>query len=73
MIDYLDFSYVHRLPNHESNPLHKCQSKTIVNDIFCLRKQGKKLEKLVFNLVDFLEKMIYARSQKVLTSYLCPR
>ena len=34
MVDYLDFSYVHRVPNHESNPLHKCQSKTIANDNF---------------------------------------
>ena len=34
MVGYLDFSYVHRVPNHESIPLHKCQSKTIANDNF---------------------------------------
>ena len=31
MLDYLDCRYVHRPPNHESNQLHKCQSKTIAN------------------------------------------
>ena len=36
MLDYLDFRYVHRPPNHESNPLHKLQSKTIENDTFYL-------------------------------------
>ena len=39
MLDYLDFSYVHRPPNYESNPLHKCQSRTIVNDNFYLKKR----------------------------------
>ena len=34
MLDYLDFRYVHRPPNHESNPLHKCHSKTTANDNF---------------------------------------
>ena len=38
MLDYLDFRYVHR-PSHESNPLHKCQSKTIANDYFYLKKK----------------------------------
>ena len=38
MLDYLDFRYVHRPPNHESNPLHKCQSKTIANDNLYLKK-----------------------------------
>ena len=42
MLDDLDFSYVHGPPNHESNPLHKCQSKTIANDNFYLKK--KKVE-----------------------------
>ena len=32
MLDYLDFRYVHRPPNHESNPLQKCHSKTNAND-----------------------------------------
>ena len=40
MLDYLDFRYVHRPPNHESNPLHKCQSKTIANDSFYLKKRS---------------------------------
>ena len=39
---YLNFSYVHKPPSHESNPLHKCQSKTIANDCFYLKK--KKVE-----------------------------
>ena len=77
MVDYLDFSYVYRVPNHGSNPLHKSQSKTIANDHFYIRKQGAELETLLFNFVDFLVKIIYARSQKAngffLTSYLCPR
>ena len=38
MLDYLDCRYVHR-PNHESNQLHKCQSKTIANDNFYLKKR----------------------------------
>ena len=38
MLDYLDFRYVHRPPNHESNPLHNCQSKTIANDNLYLKK-----------------------------------
>ena len=42
MLDYLDFSYVHRPPNHASNPLHKCQSENIANDNFYLKK--KKVE-----------------------------
>ena len=39
MLDYLDFRYVHRPPNHKSNPLHKCQSKAIANDNFYLKKK----------------------------------
>ena len=39
MLDYLDFRYVHRPPNHESNPLQKCHSKTIANDNFYLKKK----------------------------------
>ena len=31
MLDYFGFSYVHRPPNNESNPLRKCQSKIIAN------------------------------------------
>ena len=42
MLDYLDFRYVHRPPNHESNPLHKCHSKTTANDNFYFKK--KKVE-----------------------------
>ena len=38
MLDYFDFRYVHRPPNHESNPLHKCESKTIASDNFYLKK-----------------------------------
>ena len=40
MLDYLDFRYVHRPPNHENNSLHKCQSKTIANDHFYLKKRS---------------------------------
>ena len=39
MLDYLDFRYVHRPLNHESNPLQKCHSKTIANDNFYLKKK----------------------------------
>ena len=39
MLDYLDFRYVHRPPNHESNPLHKCHSKTTANDNFYFKKK----------------------------------
>ena len=38
MLDFLDFSYVGRTPNRESNPLHKCQSKTSANYNLYLRK-----------------------------------
>ena len=38
VLDYLGFRYVHRPPNHESNPLRKFQSKTIANDNFFLKK-----------------------------------
>ena len=41
MLDYLDCRYVHRPPNHESNQLHKCQSKTIANNNFYLKKKRK--------------------------------
>ena len=33
-------------------------------DLQNMRKQGAKVEKLVFNFADFFVKMIYARSQK---------
>ena len=39
MQDYLDCRYVFRPPNHESNQLHKCQSKTIANDNFYMKKK----------------------------------
>ena len=110
ILNYLDFKYVHRSPNHESNPLHKCQSKAIADDNFYLKKevrdqgsitmfscseifysytnitlaiilnkkqervmidlqnvskQSVKVEKLVFNFVDFLAKIICARRQKL--------
>ena len=41
MLDYLDFSYVHRPPNNESNPLRKCQSKIIANVNFHLKKEDR--------------------------------
>ena len=41
MLDYLDFRYVPRPPNHENNSLHKCQSRTIANDNFYLKKKKK--------------------------------
>ena len=41
MLDYLDFRYVHRPPNHESNPLQKCHSKTFANDNFHLKKKRR--------------------------------
>ena len=39
MLDYLNFRYLHRPPSHESNPLHKRQSKTTANDYFYLKKK----------------------------------
>ena len=42
MLDYLDCRYVHRPPNHESNPLHKCQSRTIANDNSYLKKKKRR-------------------------------
>ena len=42
MLDYLDCRYVHRPPNHESNQLHNCQSKTIANNDFYLKKKESK-------------------------------
>ena len=42
MLDYLDCRYVHRPPNHESNKLHKFQSKTIANINFYLKKKESK-------------------------------
>ena len=39
MLDYLDFRYFHRPPNHESNPFCKCHSKAIANDSFYLKKK----------------------------------
>ena len=42
MLDSLDYRYVHRPPNHESNPLHKCQSETIANDNFYLKKRRQR-------------------------------
>ena len=39
MLDYLDFRYAHRPPNHESNPLQKCHSKAIANNNFYLKKK----------------------------------
>ena len=41
MPDYFNFRYVHRPTSHESNPLHKCQSKTIANDYFYLKKKAE--------------------------------
>ena len=40
MLDYLEFRYVHRPPNHENNSLHECQSKTFANDNFYLEKRS---------------------------------
>ena len=42
MLDYLDFRCVHRPPNRESNPLHKCQSKTIANYNFYFLKKERR-------------------------------
>ena len=39
MLDYLDFRYVHRPTNHESNSLHKCQSRLLQMIIFILKKE----------------------------------
>ena len=39
MLDYLHFRYVHRPRNYESNPLHRCQSKT--SDNFYLKKEER--------------------------------
>ena len=52
MLYYLDFRYVYRPPNQESNPLHKHQSKTIANDnctniilvIIFNKKEGVKVD-----------------------------
>ena len=41
MLDYFNFRYVHRPTSHESNPLHKCQSQTIANDYFYLKKKAE--------------------------------
>ena len=41
MLDYLNFRYVHRPPSHESNPLHKRQSKTVANNLFLFEKEGR--------------------------------
>ena len=40
MLNYLDFGDVHRPPNLENNSLHKCQSKTVTNDNFYLKKRS---------------------------------
>ena len=40
MLDYLDFSYVHRPPIHESNPLLNV-SQILVNDNFFLKKESR--------------------------------
>ena len=39
MTDYFDFRYAHRPPNHDNNPLHKCQSKAIADDNLYLKKE----------------------------------
>ena len=39
MLDYLDFRYVHRPTNHESNSLHKCQSRLLQMIIFIWKKE----------------------------------
>ena len=41
MVDHLEFRYVHRPPNRESNSLHNCQSNTIANDNFYLKKRSR--------------------------------
>ena len=41
MLDYLDFRHVHGPANRESNPLHKCKSKTIENDSFYMKKEER--------------------------------
>ena len=39
-------------------------------DLQNIRKQAAKVEKLIFNFVDFLVKMIYGRHQKVKCFFL---
>ena len=36
----------------------------VIVDLQNMRKQGAKMEKLIFNFVDFLVKIIYARREK---------
>ena len=44
--------------------------KSVKVDLQNMRKQGKKVEKLIFNFVDSLVKMIYARRQKANSYFL---
>ena len=41
-----------------------CKKEGGIVDLQNMRKQGAKMEKLIFNFVDFLVKMIYARRLK---------
>ena len=64
MLDYHDFRYVHRPPDHESTNIVFVivfSKKGVEVDFQNMRKQGAKVEKLIFNFVDSLVKMIYAR------------
>ena len=47
MLDYLDFRYVHRSPNHGSNSLHKCQSKIITNNNIYLKKEDTQQSSII--------------------------
>ena len=40
------------------------KKESVIVDLENMREQGAKMEKLIFNFVDFLVKMIYARCQK---------
>ena len=44
--------------------------KSVKVDLQNMRKQGAKVEKLIFNFVDSLVKMIYARRQKANSFFL---
>ena len=54
MLDYLDCRYVHRPPNHESNQLHKCQSKTIANNFYLKKKESKRQGSIMFSCSEIL-------------------
>ena len=55
MLNYLDCRYVQRPPNQESDQLYKCQSKTIANNNFYLkRKESKGQGSIMFSCSEIL-------------------